>query len=64
MWIKEVMLSPSKLLSVSRPMRMGKSLNISMLRKYIDTADSSNTMELFDDLMISNELEFMRNHMN
>jgi len=64
MWVKEVMLNPNKLIAVSRPLRMGKSLNISMLRKYIDVAETSSTVEVFEDLMLSNDLEFQREHMN
>jgi hypothetical protein len=64
LWIKEIMSNNQKVIAVSRPQKFGKSLNISMAKKFLDQSEK-NSENVFQGTSIMKEDEiFIESHMN
>ena len=62
-FIKEIMDDSAKIILITRPRRFGKSLNMSMLYFFL-TQRQANKPNLFENLEISKDVEFCREHQN
>jgi len=60
--IKDFMDYESDIVVLPRPRRFGKTLNMSMLKYFLDNKESSK--ELFEGLEIAKDKEFCEKHMN
>jgi hypothetical protein len=62
LFIRDFMDHGSKIIVLPRPRRFGKTLNMSMLKYFLDNKESSE--DIFEGLEISKDKEFCEKHMN
>jgi len=60
LWIKELLEDGSDVLLFPRPRRFGKTLNMTMLRCFLDIRDIEKNKDLFKDLKVSQYPEIMK----
>jgi hypothetical protein len=63
LFIKDIIGDGADVILITRPRRFGKTLNLSMLRYFLQK-DYSQDMNLFEKLAISEDQEFCTNHQN
>ena len=63
LFVKEIMNNGSKVILITRPRRFGKTLNMSMLYYFL-TQNQANEENLFENLEISKDVEFCKEHQN
>ena len=59
LFIKEIMDSSGEVVLIPRPRRFGKTLNLSMLKYFLDINGKENNRKLFDNLKINKEKRIM-----
>ncbi len=63
-FIKEIVEDASRVILITRPRRFGKTLNLSMLRYFLQNNGNSNDHNLFENLAISKYTDFCLAHQN